>query len=169
MQRPYRVSLERRDSSHFSCLLVFICNFMSVRNIPPLRGDSVSPVYRVSLKLLINKETTKACEIFLTLSKIPWLEKIIWVIWVLRRTIAATDVSTTCAEAIFTVEMASAQVVEMPVANNSPSKESNHPDDLFQSRHVTAGFKSFPFFWKSFLEYEVIFSSQLRLRWRLRR
>ena len=30
--------------------------------------------------------------------------------------------------------MASAQVVETLVANNSPSQDSNHPDDLFQSR-----------------------------------
>ena len=32
--------------------------------------------------------------------------------------------------------MASAQVVETSVANNSPSQNSNHPDDLFQSRKV---------------------------------
>ena len=37
--------------------------------------------------------------------------------------------------------MASAKVVETPVANNSPSQDSNHPDDLFQSRYVTPGFK----------------------------
>ena len=30
--------------------------------------------------------------------------------------------------------MASTQVVEMSVTNNSPSQDSNHPDDLFQSR-----------------------------------
>ena len=30
--------------------------------------------------------------------------------------------------------MISAQVVETSVANNSPSQDSNHPDDLFQSR-----------------------------------
>ena len=53
-----------------------------------------------------------------------------------------TDVSTTCAEAIFrvklwrhsTLKMASAQVVETSVTNNSPSQDSNHPDDLFQSK-----------------------------------
>ena len=33
--------------------------------------------------------------------------------------------------------MASAQVVETSVANNSPSQDSNHPDDLFQSKLVT--------------------------------
>ena len=31
-----------------------------------------------------------------------------------------------------TLKMASAQVVETPVTNNSPSQNSNHPDDLFQ-------------------------------------
>ena len=41
--------------------------------------------------------------------------------------------------------MASAQVVEMSVANNSPSQDSNHPDDLFQSRYVTPGFKPFSY------------------------
>ena len=38
------------------------------------------------------------------------------------------------------------QVVETSVANNSPSQDSNHPDDLFQiilSRYVTPGFKPF--------------------------
>ena len=58
-----------------------------------------------------------------------------------------TDVSTTCAEAIFrvnlTVKMASAQVVESSVTNNSLSQDSNHPDDLFQSRYVTPRFKPF--------------------------
>ena len=59
-----------------------------------------------------------------------------------------TDVSTTCAEAIFRVKilkMASAQVVETSVTNNSPSQDSNHPDDLFQSRYVTPGFKPFSY------------------------
>ena len=32
--------------------------------------------------------------------------------------------------------MASAQVVERLVTNNSPSQDSNHPDDLFQSRTI---------------------------------
>ena len=35
-----------------------------------------------------------------------------------------------------TLKMASAQVVEMSVTNNSPSQDSNHPDDLFQSRVI---------------------------------
>ena len=39
--------------------------------------------------------------------------------------------------------MASAQVVETSVTNNSPSKDSNHPDDLCQSRYVTPRFKPF--------------------------
>ena len=41
--------------------------------------------------------------------------------------------------------MASAQVVVASVANNSPSQDSNHPDDLFQSRYVTPGFKPFSY------------------------
>ena len=32
--------------------------------------------------------------------------------------------------------MASAQVVETSVTNNSPSQDSYHPDDLFQSRNA---------------------------------
>jgi len=32
--------------------------------------------------------------------------------------------------------MASAQIVETSVTNNSPSQDSSHPDDLFQSRNV---------------------------------
>ena len=40
--------------------------------------------------------------------------------------------------------MASAQVVETSVTNNS-SQDSNHPDDLFQSRYVTPGFKPFSY------------------------
>ena len=39
--------------------------------------------------------------------------------------------------------MASAQVVETSVTNNSPSQDSNDPDDLFQSRYATPGFKPF--------------------------
>ena len=42
-----------------------------------------------------------------------------------------------------TLKMASAQVVETSVTNNSPSQDSNHLDDLFQSRYVTPGFKPF--------------------------
>ena len=35
-----------------------------------------------------------------------------------------------------TLKMASAQVVETSVNNNSPSQDSNHPDDLFQWRNL---------------------------------
>ena len=31
----------------------------------------------------------------------------------------------------------------MSVTNNSPSQDSNHPDDLFQSTYFTPGFKPF--------------------------
>ena len=31
-------------------------------------------------------------------------------------------------------------------ANNSPSQNSSHPDDLFQSKYVTPGFKAFSYF-----------------------
>ena len=41
--------------------------------------------------------------------------------------------------------MTSAEVVERSVANNSPSKDSNLQDDLFQSRYVTPGFKPFSY------------------------
>ena len=35
-----------------------------------------------------------------------------------------------------TRKMASAQVVETSVANNSPSQDFSHPDDHFQSRYI---------------------------------
>ena len=63
-----------------------------------------------------------------------------------------TDVSTTCAEAnlcgshlqsLLDSENGFTQVVETSVTNNSPSQDSNHPDDLFQSRYVTPGFKPY--------------------------
>ena len=57
-----------------------------------------------------------------------------------------TELSTTCADAIFrTLKMASAQVVETSITYNSPSQDSNHPDDLLQSRYVTLGFKPFSY------------------------
>ena len=34
-------------------------------------------------------------------------------------------------------------VTETSVANNSPSQDSSHPSDLFQSRYVTPEFKPF--------------------------
>ena len=51
-----------------------------------------------------------------------------------------------------TLKMASAQVVETSVTNNSPSQDSYHPDDLFQSRYATPGFKPF-----SYLKYHIRF------------
>ena len=41
--------------------------------------------------------------------------------------------------------MASAQVVETSVTNNSSSQDSYHPDDLFQSRYATPEFKPFSY------------------------
>ena len=51
--------------------------------------------------------------------------------------------------------MASAQVVETSVTNNSPSQDSNHPDDLFQSRYentITLAFSILTKFDIKFLE-----------------
>ena len=56
-------------------------------------------------------------------SRSHWLKKIIWVIVALRRTV---------------------------VANNRPSQDYNHTDDLFQSRYVTSRYKPFSW-WKSCL------------------
>ena len=64
-------------------------------------------------------------------SNIPLLKKIIWVTGVLRRTVVSDwrfDKKI--------LRMASAQVVETSVTNNSPSQDSNHPEDIFQSRKV---------------------------------
>ena len=44
-----------------------------------------------------------------------------------------------------TLKMASTQVVETSVTNNSPSQDSSHPDDHFQSRNVTPRFKPFSY------------------------
>ena len=41
--------------------------------------------------------------------------------------------------------MAFKQVVETSVANNNPSRDSNHPDNHFQSRYVPPGFKPFSY------------------------
>ena len=62
-----------------------------------------------------------------------WLESWEWLS-------LATDVFETCAEATF---MASSQVdvVQMSVAKHSRSQDSSPPDDDFQSRYVTPGFK----------------------------
>ena len=58
-------------------------------------------------------------------SNIPWLKKIIWL---LKPSSESKD-----SEDGFP---ASPQFVETSVANNSPSQDSNHPDDLFQSRYI---------------------------------
>ena len=54
-----------------------------------------------------------------------------------------------CSRSVFryflTLKVASAQVIETSVTNNSPSQDSNRPDDHFQSRYVTPGFKSFSY------------------------
>ena len=44
-----------------------------------------------------------------------------------------------------TLTMTSTQVVETSLTKNSPSQDSNHPDDLLQSRYVTPGFKPFSY------------------------
>ena len=60
---------------------------------------------------------------------------IIWVTGVLRiRTVVD-----------LTLKIASAQVVQTSVALNNLSQDSSHPDDHFQSRHVTPGFKPFSY------------------------
>ena len=35
--------------------------------------------------------------------------------------------------------------IEAETENNSPSQDSNHPEDLFQSRYDTPGFKPFSY------------------------
>jgi len=44
-----------------------------------------------------------------------------------------------------TLKMASARVVGASVTDDSPSQDSCHPDDLFQSRYATPGFKPFSY------------------------
>jgi len=39
----------------------------------------------------------------------------------------------------------SALVVETPASPNNPSQDSNHPDDHFQLRFMTPGFKPFSY------------------------
>ena len=81
------------------------------------------------------------------------LEKIVLVIGVLRRTVVSDCCfdnlcgshlqSQVLSLYVLTLKMASVQVVETSVPNNSPSRDSNLPDDLFKSRYVTLGFKLF--------------------------
>ena len=94
----------------------------------------------------------------------PWLKKIIffffffiWVIGVLRRTVVCDwSFDNLCGSHLqsqvrvgyrktITWHLASAQVVETSVTNNSLSQYSNHPDDLFQSRYVTPEFRPFSY------------------------
>ena len=74
--------------------------------------------------------------------------------------------------------MASAQVVETTVANNSPSQDCNHTGDLVQSRYVAPGMKPFSYLplllfkffycykvpWVNFLHFNVFFFSILASR-----
>ena len=96
----------------------------------------------------------KHCSLWkvLTSDSAPWLKKIIWVIGVLRRTVVSDwRFDNLCGshlqsqDSLLTLKMASAQVVETSVTNNSPSQDSYHPDDLFQSRYATPGFKPFSY------------------------
>ena len=91
---------------------------------------------------------------YLNMINISWLKKIIWVIGVLRRTVV---IDWRC-DNLCGSHLQSQVVVlvswkfknpgerfETSVNNNSPSQDSNHPDDLFQSRYVTPGFKPFSY------------------------
>ena len=70
---------------------------------------------------------------------------IIWVTGVLTGTVVGDGrFDNLCGSHLYlTLKMASAQVVETSDANNSPCVDSGHPDDHFQSRYVTPGFKPF--------------------------
>ena len=57
--------------------------------------------------------------------------------------------------------MASAQVVETSVNNNSPSQDSYHPDDLFQSRYATPGFKPFSYITSLFKQVHITQGSRV--------
>ena len=57
-----------------------------------------------------------------------------------------------------TLKMASAQVVKMSVTNNSPSQDSNHPDDFFQSRFLAI---------VNIAQMEEVKSVQTRNMWRI--
>ena len=61
-----------------------------------------------------------------------------------------TDVSTSLLTDVsssffhLTLKIASAQVVETSVTNNSPSQDSNHPDDLFFNQGIKKNSQHFP-------------------------
>ena len=46
-----------------------------------------------------------------------------------------------CVIGVLFLKMASTQVVQTSIANNSQPQDSNHPDNHFQSRYVIPGFK----------------------------
>jgi len=56
--------------------------------------------------------------------------------------------------------MASTLIVETSITHNSPSKESNNPDDHIQSRYVTPGFKPF-----SYLYYKKVVLCESEIRY----
>ena len=68
-------------------------------------------------------------------------------------------------EVMLTLKMASAQDVETSVTNNSPSQDSNHPEDLFQSRYVTPGFKPFSSYYYSWSACDLPFIPSSRAAW----
>ena len=59
--------------------------------------------------------------------------------------VRGTSETIACTSYHLTLKMASTQVVETWVTNNSRSQDSNHPDDLFQSMYVTPGFRPFSY------------------------
>ena len=78
-------------------------------------------------------------------SNMPWLKMMIWVTRVLRSTIVEWRFHKLCRSHLqshLTLKMASEQVVETSVTNNSP-KDSNHPDDHFQSGILLLGSNHF--------------------------
>ena len=62
---------------------------------------------------------------------------------------------------ILTMKMASTQVDETSVAHNSPSQDSNHPDDLFQSRYTVLLLGSNHFLISNSEGYHLFFSQFL--------
>ena len=70
---------------------------------------------------------------------------------VMRRTVVGNGhyfrqpVQKSSSELYLTLKMTYAQVVQTSVVKNGPSQDSSHPDDHFQPRYITPGFK--PFFY----------------------
>ena len=100
-------------------------------------------------------------------SNIPWLKKIIWVMGVLRRTVVSDWRFDNLCGSHLTLKMASAQVVETLVTNNSPSQDSNHPNDLFQSRLLLIVWSGcvkyflFRWFWGQFSQANLVINKRL--------